>query len=109
MQSRNVTRDDEEQKATRRRHDLMASVAASRQGTAAVRALEAAAPLPVPEMLTVADAMALGRIGKTAIYAAASKGAFPLKKFGRRTLIPRAAFMAFLHGLPDAETRKTAA
>jgi hypothetical protein len=93
---------DSQRQARRRRPALAAS-------NLTVSAVTGPSTPPVPEMLTVADAMALSRIGKTAIYNAASKGAFPLKKFGRRTLIPRAAFMAFLHNLPDAETRKTAA
>lgn len=63
----------------------------------------------LPEMLTVSDAMSLGNMGKTSIYAAASRGSFPLKKFGRRTLIPRTDFMAFLANLPDAKLRAKAA
>ena len=93
--------------ATRRRPELVSSAAAISAPRAA--STNPASEKPLSEMLTIADAMTISRLGKTAIYAAASKGAFPLKKFGRRTLIPRAAFMAFLHGLPDAETRKTAA
>ena len=57
-------------------------------------------------MLTIDDAILLGNIGRTSLYAAAAKGLFPIKKFGTKSLIPRDKFIAFLNALPDADIGK---
>ncbi len=58
-----------------------------------------------PMMLTISDAQALGRMGKSSVYRQAALGHYSVVKLGRRTLIPRAEFEAFLNKLPHAALR----
>jgi excisionase family DNA binding protein len=46
-------------------------------------------------LITVPEAMARIRIGRTTLYAAVKQGAFPIVKFGRATRIPLAEFDAW--------------
>ena len=49
---------------------------------------------------TIADACAVARVGKTAIYEAINSGKLPARKQGRRTLIFADDLRRFLDALP---------
>jgi excisionase family DNA binding protein len=60
----------------------------------------------LPAFLTVPEAAALLRLGRTACYEAVARGEIPSLKFGAKLRIPRAALMALARGHPvgnDAE------
>jgi len=57
------------------------------------------------EWITINEALALGGFGRNSLYRAASRGAFSIRKLGKRSLINREEFRQFLHGLPRATLR----
>jgi len=54
-----------------------------------------------PLALTVAEACAAARIGRTVLFQLIRDRKLPAKKLGRRTLIMRDDLTALLRGLPD--------
>jgi excisionase family DNA binding protein len=63
-------------------------------------AMGANGPPPQPDVYTVAEAAALLGISEDAIYEDCRRGCFPHVKVGRRVLIPRRRFEAWLDGIP---------
>jgi excisionase family DNA binding protein len=59
--------------------------------------------------LTVNEACATARMGRTKLYEAINSGALPAKKHGKRTLILTADLHRWLDALPNVKTRGPAA
>lgn len=59
-------------------------------------------PQELPQVLTVEEARELtgGRIGRNAMYAYVKAGFIPHIKVGKKVLIPRRRFLAWLNGDP---------
>ena len=55
-----------------------------------------------PHMLTISEAVAASRIGRTALYGLIRDGKLDARKLGRRTLVPAAALHRLLERLPSA-------
>lgn len=55
-------------------------------------------------MLTISEAVAASRIGRTSLYGLIRDGKLDARKSGRRTLVPAVALQRLLEGLPYAST-----
>lgn len=61
-----------------------------------------------PQMLTITEAVAASRIGRTALYGLIRDGKLDARKLGRRTLVPAAALRRLLERLPSASANRSA-
>jgi excisionase family DNA binding protein len=87
----------------RREHEVASYTAAAmrpRPNTTR-RHSQQASPV-LPELLTIQDAMAVARLGKTTLYRLAGQGHFEIIKLGRMSRIRRQAFLNFLSTLRPA-------
>ena len=55
-----------------------------------------------PHMMTISEAVAASRIGRTSLYGLIRDGKLDARKLGRRTLVPAAALQRLLERLPPA-------
>lgn len=53
-------------------------------------------------MLTISEAVAASRIGRTSLYGLIRDGKLDARKVGRRTLVPATALQRLLERLPSA-------
>ena len=53
------------------------------------------------ELLTIAEFCAATNMGRTNLYKLMASGKIPAKKFGKKTLIPRAAMQEWIDSLPS--------
>jgi excisionase family DNA binding protein len=56
---------------------------------------------PIPIAITIAEASALARVGRTLLYKNIRSGRLPARKLGNRTLILRTDLGKWLHDLPQ--------